>query len=490
MMGLEELRNFWMEYRKYKSGIVGLVLLMFLVVMAVGAPLFAPQENYENWMNSEYWVENPKGVPPAWVNYFSSKKLPTHLILTEPAFFEEQTVCLNWTPRPPSHKGLTPIPETTSLKLYNLTYTYDFHYDEPPRDIMFRILGVMGGDAPMDIRISIVRPDGKAVVIRCSYIFTEAYQDIMCITISLTTTKEAVAGIWRFAEKHETEANLNIARSMMIDEMDIVFREAAPGMIFGDTPLLKGTYILNILVEAGNPMDRLDGVRVIISGKVYGLLGTDMSKRDLFTGIVWGSRLALIVGVVTSLLCTLIGVLYGVVSAYVGGLKDEFMQRIYEIVASIPVLPILILMAVMFKPSIWNLVLMMVLFYWTGPVKTARSMALQIKEETYVEAARAIGASGTRIVMKYIFAQLLPYSFALMALSVPGAILTEAGISFLMGGEIISEPTWGRILHDAQGYSKMWWWILPPGVMICIAGLSFVLIGYALDKILNPMLKH
>ena len=472
-------RDFWEEFFRYKSGVVGLILLLGLIFMAAGAPLIASAEAYENWMNDAYWVENPKGVPPVWVTWFTGKKLPEHRIITEPVSGDY------WEEPPP-----------WGARVYKLVFTYDFQYDEPPKDLMFRILGVVRGARAPRIRIEIVRPDGLEIVIRCSYKFSEPFMDTMCISISVSGTREAKfdpltkGATYRFAKKFETEENMIKAMGMIIDEMDIVFREAGPGMIFGDTPLLRGTYKFIITVKMYNVEDRFDGVRIIVSGKTYGLLGTDMRKRDLFVGIVWGSRLALIVGLIGSVVSTVIGVLYGTVSAYLGGMKDEALQRIYEIVASIPVLPILILMAAIFKPSVWNLALMMAIFFWTGPVKTVRSMALQIKEEPYVEAARAIGASGWRILRKYIANQVLPYTFALMAMTVPGVILTEAGISFLMGGEIISEPTWGRILGDAKGYSKMWWWVLPPGLMICLTGLSFVLIGYALDKILNPMLKR
>jgi len=173
---------------------------------------------------------------------------------------------------------------------------------------------------------------------------------------------------------------------------------------------------------------------------------------------------------------------------------DEVMQRIVETVASLPFLPILIILSYIMRPSVWILAILMAVFFWVGPVKTVRSMALQLKAQPYVEAAKALGASGWRIVGKHIAPQILPFFFASIALGVPGAILTEAGISFLMGAQGVSEPTWGRILHDAQRYSAtingMWWWVLSPGILIALAGLTFVLLGSALDRILNPKLKR
>jgi peptide/nickel transport system permease protein len=147
----------------------------------------------------------------------------------------------------------------------------------------------------------------------------------------------------------------------------------------------------------------------------------------------------------------------------------------------------------MLKPSIWNLVGLLIAFGWPGTALVTRSMALQLKEETYVEAARAFGASHGRIILKYILPQTLPYLFASMALGVPGAILTEAAVSFLGLGDP-TKITWGRILNEAQAsmatVNGYWWWVIPPGLMIMVAGTTFIFIGYALDTVLNPRLKR
>jgi peptide/nickel transport system permease protein len=135
----------------------------------------------------------------------------------------------------------------------------------------------------------------------------------------------------------------------------------------------------------------------------------------------------------------------------------------------------------------------LMVFGWVGIAKVARSMSLQIKTRGYVEAATMMGQKNSKIVLRHILPQLLPYAFASIAISVPAAITTEAGLSFLGLGDP-SFPTWGQILHDANVYGAasrgLWWWILPPGVMIAITGLAFVFIGNALDSIVNPKLKR
>lgn len=155
-------------------------------------------------------------------------------------------------------------------------------------------------------------------------------------------------------------------------------------------------------------------------------------------------------------------------------------------------LPVLIVVSAIFKPSIWLIILMMCIFYWTGPVRTVRSMGLQIKEETYIEAAKALNASNSRIIFKHMIPQLIPYAFASMALSVPGAIVVEASLSLLGVGDT-TIVTWGQILHGAHVNGAvlqgLWWWVIPPGLAIALMGMTFAFIGFSMDKILNPKLK-
>jgi peptide/nickel transport system permease protein len=168
------------------------------------------------------------------------------------------------------------------------------------------------------------------------------------------------------------------------------------------------------------------------------------------------------------------------------------MQRVFEIFVSVPLLPVLIVMSALFEPSIWTMVGMMVLFFWTGSVKTVRSMAMQIKEETYIEASKALGASSFRIIFKHMVPLLIPYSFSSMALFIPRAVVYEATISLLgLGDSRI--VTWGQILSDALSsgavMNGLWWWVVPPGLSIAFMGMAFAFIGFSLDKILHPKLR-
>ncbi len=246
----------------------------------------------------------------------------------------------------------------------------------------------------------------------------------------------------------------------------------------------EGTYKIPI------KSDFIEAEKVKVLG-AYGLLGTDSSRRDLWSGVLYGVRWALIIGLVVASISTTVGVIYGVIMGYYSGVLSRAMMTIAQIVYSLPVLPLLIMLAYFMGRSIWNVVFLLIAFGWVGGVFTVRAMVLQIKEQLYITAAKAVGASNRRIIFRHVLPQVLPYMFASMALGVPGAILSEAGISFLGLGDP-SIVTWGQILNEAQKANAVatgaWWWVLPPGLGIAIVGLTFVLVGHALDKILNPKL--
>ncbi|RLI38690.1 ABC transporter permease, partial [Candidatus Bathyarchaeota archaeon] len=464
------LKSFWDEYRRYKSGLLGLAMLMVLAFMAIGTPVLAPEEACRNWDRYQwwYWDESPSAVPPAWVDWFTPGEFPKQEVLA-PSVEEGEPI---WVMKDGDPVLARPV---------YITFTYDFHYDALPDDIKLYVDAYVAwrpgakGLKPATLIITVLRPDGNAVVL----FRNDKYVGSARVTVSTDTY--ARESLLEFAALFETPENMAKIGPAGIDPLHILFSEAKPGIVLNEAPLLKGIYTFQIYLEFYSDKDYLESAKLVVCGAVFGVLGTDIYGRDLWVGLVWGSRLALLIGLVTAVVSTVVGVIYGVISAYAGGLIDEVMQRIVELVSSIPLLPILIILSYYMEPSIWNLALIMGAFYWVGPVKTVRSMALQIKEEPYVEAARAIGVGRWRLITRYIAAQVMPYTFAVMALSVPGAILTEAAISFLLGGLAVRELTWGKILHDAREYvlSGMWWWILPPGFMICFTGLAFVLVGNA-----------
>jgi peptide/nickel transport system permease protein len=230
-----------------------------------------------------------------------------------------------------------------------------------------------------------------------------------------------------------------------------------------------------------------------IIGSVSGLLGTDAAKRDIFTGVVLGVRWALLLGVAVSFLTVMTGILLGIGAACFGGWVDIILTRIYEFFSLMPMLPFLIVLSAVYKPSLWSFAALALLFFWTRAFKPVYSMALRIREEEYIEAAKSMGTNRFYRAFRYVLPELLPYGFSIMALSVPGIILYEASVSILGLGDS-SVVTWGQMLRDAlsQGavINRMWWWVLPPGLMISITGITFSLIGRGLEQMREPLQRN
>jgi peptide/nickel transport system permease protein len=268
---------------------------------------------------------------------------------------------------------------------------------------------------------------------------------------------------------------------------DIVFSDLS------ENKVLKGNYAFVVNMYEIDSKSEVVNSRIILGGKAFGLMGTDELRRDLAIGLLWGTPLALFIGVSVAIGSVIVGLVYGVYSGYKGKKTDEVMMRFNDVIYALPALPFLIILAVTISNSIFLMIGFLMIFSWVGIAKISRSMSLQIKTRQYVEAAKIMGQKDSKIIFKHIIPQLLPYAFASIAISVPAAITTEAGLSFLGLGDP-TFPTWGQILHDANTYGAvaqgLWWWIIPPGLLIAITGLAFVFIGNALDAIVNPKLKR
>lgn len=228
------------------------------------------------------------------------------------------------------------------------------------------------------------------------------------------------------------------------------------------------------------------GPVVTVVGRASGWLGTDAAKRDVFTGLVLGVRWALLLGLLVSFLTVSLGLALGILAACSGGWVDTLLNRIYEFFSLLPLLPLMIALSAVYKPSLGTFLILALLFFWTKAFKPLYAQALQIRQEGYVEAGRSLGAGRWRLATRYVLPSLLPYGFALMALSVPGILLYEASLGVVGLGDP-SVVTWGQMLRDAfvQGavVNHLWWWVLPPGLMIGLTGLTFALLGQGFDRL-------
>ena len=219
--------------------------------------------------------------------------------------------------------------------------------------------------------------------------------------------------------------------------------------------------------------------------------GTDNLGRSVLSLVIWGTRVSLVVGLAATLFTMVIGVSIGLVAGYYGRWQETVLMRLTDWFLVIPFLPLAIVLAVILTPSLWTVIFVIGITSWPSTARVIRAQVLTLKTRTYVERARALGASDWHLVTRHILPNVGPLIFANTILIVAIAILTESTLSFLgLGPNAIS---WGTILEQAFGggaaYAGYWWWIVPPGVAIVLLVLAFTMIGYAMDDILNPKLR-
>ena len=455
------IKDFFNEFKKDKTGMIGLSILIIAILISLLEPLILTyKEAPKRWRDINYWQDNPVSAPPVWLNFFQKEKasITSHI---EEISFETNYI--------------------DGRLNYKILFEYDYNYDKSPVDLIFH-LNIKGNTG---LIWKVVRPDGESIIL-----YDGLYNSTGNLRIS--AFNDSKNRILRFYRESVPAIFSRQSESLITNPIEILFNTKRDDMA-KDFLALKGIYKFEITGEFSETNGEIENPYMVLVGSMSGLMGTDNMKRDIFSGLISGLKWALFIGIATSFIAVIIGVMYGIISAYFGGFVDGFMQFIYQIFIGIPVLPVMIVMSAIFKPSIWTMIAMMILFSWTGSVMTVRSMAMQLKEETYIEAARTIGAGHLRIIFNHLTPLLLPFSFASMALAVPSAIVYESSLSLLGFGDA-TIVTWGQILHDAMKgsavLSGLWWWIIPPGILIAILGMSFAFLGFALDKILHPKLRN
>ena len=444
------------EFFRSKMGIAGIIILGMLIITSIITIIIFPVETFQEWNNPSSWMTYPKTAIPVWVNLFVFEKIPEHKILTNPSIGKNSNQEIN---------------------LSSYQFSFNFEYDQFPNDFIYSYTAEYI-NSPL-LEMSVIRPDG---------IEMKLISTALPHSNTITNHKDKIFSTDAIIKK---ELLLNNEKfNFQIDNLsveDIIFSK------MDRNEPLKGNYVFLINLYEINEKSEIVKSNLIIGGKAFGIMGTDELRRDLAIGLLWGTPLALFIGLVVSIASVVAGLVYGVYSGFKGKKTDEALMRFNDVIYALPALPFLIILSVTISNSIFVMIGFLMIFGWVGIAKVARSMSLQIKTRGYVEAATMMGQKDSKMIFKHILPQLLPYAFASVAISVPAAITTEAGLSFLGLGDP-SFPTWGQILHDANIFGAaargLWWWIVPPGIMIAITGLSFVFIGNALDSIINPKLKR
>lgn len=246
--------------------------------------------------------------------------------------------------------------------------------------------------------------------------------------------------------------------------------------------------VLAPFISPFNPND-IDRKHILEPPGARHPLGTDDLGRDVLSRMVYGSRISLSVGFIAVGIATIIGMLLGAVSGYYGSWTDRAIMRFIDIMLSIPTFFLVLAVIAFVGPSIWNIMIVIGFTSWMGVARLVRAEFLSLKEREFVLAAKALGASDMRIILRHIMVNSMAPVFVSAILGVASAILVESALSFLGIGVQPPTPSWGNMLTSGKDNIEIAWWLsLFPGVAILITVLSYNLFGEGLRDALDPRL--
>lgn len=222
-------------------------------------------------------------------------------------------------------------------------------------------------------------------------------------------------------------------------------------------------------------------------------LGTNHAGNDLLSQVIWGTRISLTIGLATGLFVTILSLSLALVSGYLGGIVDDVITFLTNVMLVIPGLPLMIVIAAYITmKGVMPIVLILGLTGWPWPTRLLRSQVLTLKNRDFVRVSRSLGERTTFVVFREILPNMISIAMAEFFAASMAAILGEATLEFIGLGNV-TVVSWGTILFWAQANGALlagsWWWFLPPGICIALVGTSFVLINFAIDEISNPRLR-
>lgn len=433
-----------------RSGIgkAGLLLLFVLIAGSIIVTITYPRDfGNQIWNNPSYWADHPKLAAPGWTAWFDSSKTQ-HQVLTSTS---------------PTNITMT----DEDGKVLEYYFTTKLSSESDPTFLSFSVLQLKFHDiSPI---ITVFFEQGEQSLFLYRYVVPEKSVNEPSPIVRYVGNPLRVQLASDFTVQRDVDKFFDGLRSAGEDEFRAIVR-----------------------INFFNSQDTVEEVRFVAGGEVFGWLGTDNVGRDITQGILFGLPVALTIGITVALFVTFIGASIGAISGYVGGKTDTLIQRLIDIMTTIPTLPIIIFLIFVFGARLSYVVFFLIIFGWTGLAIQLRPWIMQIRESGFIALARVRGFSGPRIIFKHLLSQTLPFLIATFVLMVPIAILAEAGLSFLGLGDP-SIPTWGYMLQ--QGFQTgaiflgYWWWVLPPGIAIVVTSLAFVLISYPLEEYAEPRLQ-
>ena len=428
---------------------MGLVIIAALIVLSVYTVITIPYaEAMRLWRGGEdIWIENPRNARPSWVNFFRQEQLPQTIVVETPAGMA---------------KVGRPLPG--GLRELHMTLAFDYPYDAFPSEINLFLRAKFKETRPY-VSFSWLTPDGRR------------------IPIGERSVRES--------ERYSISLDRNLAQRLGRRPPEIGLFLGPDATVDNPTPL-KGRYQLQLegfLFEEGSDLE----AKLVVYGQVYGLAGTDHRRRDLMVALLWGTPVALAFGFLAAVGSTLTTLLIAAIGVWFGRWVDAAIQRITEVNAILPVLPILIMIGIFYSRSLWVMLgAIILLSIFSLGIKTYRSILIQVKEAPYIEAARTYGTGNFRIIFRYMIPRIIPVLIPQFVTLIPSFVFLEAGLAVLGLGDPVL-PTWGKVVNDAYAngalYKGYYYWVLAPSVLLMLTGAGFALVGFALDRVFNPRLR-
>ena len=235
---------------------------------------------------------------------------------------------------------------------------------------------------------------------------------------------------------------------------------------------------------------RIDVDNILVGPSLHHWMGTDEAGRDVFSRMIYGARVSILVGFVAVGIATAIGVVVGAAAGYYGGGVDAVLMRLVDIMLCFPTFFLILAVIAVLEPSLTNIMIVIGLTSWMGVARLVRAEFLSLKEQEFVQAARAFGASDVRIIFRHLLPNAMAPVLIAATFGVAGAILTESALSFFGLGVQPPTPSWGNILSSGYKYIDFAHWLsIYPGLAILVTALAYNLLGEGLRDALDPRLK-
>lgn len=504
-------KDFWSIFKHSKRGLLGIGILVFYIAIALAAPIVAPTDPFQKTLAGNY-------AYPGWFKSLpGNEKLPENLLLVNDAGFPTNDSLNEWNFTASSTQRATitqkfdrsrgngsvaitfkrknDFEQAGTVTVY-LTKTFAWPYDPPYMftcSIRIFAKGTVSEqnasqlDVPASVSV-IIHQVGNSNQFDYLPYFGGAFR-----TISVEKPTGHTLGMTPNPPINSTllrEMFATFDRPIGVPEREVFSKPT--NYIYNVSVSFEDSNLETVGKPGIETTIYLDDLNTKIYGKAYGLFGTDNWGQDLFSQFVHGARISLWVGLSSALLSVTIGLTIGLIAGYVGSIVDEGLMRSADMLLVLPGLPLLIVLIAVLGTSLTNIIIIIGLLGWMGFARTVRSQTLSLKERPFIEVAKSVGAGRFHIIARHILPNVMSLVYVSLALQVPYAILSEAALSWLglFDPHVLS---WGRMLYNAQRFGgifhERWLWIIPPGISIALVSLAFILLGYALDEILNPRLR-